>query len=104
MHHRSESIQPGRCSNPLRNFQYQDSHFASPELKKHPFTFKNRNLYLRKSIEPMDFIGTRRGIATIVAFILVLTCVLAGGQPGFLQGSDIVTVSQFVSGVCEDSF
>lgn len=52
----------------------------------------------------MDFIGTRRGIATIVAFILVLTCVLAGGQPGFLQGSDIVTVSQFVSGVCEDSF
>ncbi|KAF4768954.1 hypothetical protein HAV15_008874 [Penicillium sp. str.  len=40
----------------------------------------------------MDFIGTRRGIATIVAFILVLTCVLAGGQPGFLQGSDIVTL------------
>ena len=43
----------------------------------------------------MAFIWALRGVATLVAFILVLICIVAG-QPGFLQGSGIVRVGQYV--------
>lgn len=76
------------------NFQPWTDILSPQDLRKAPAYPVNRTQYLPTAFELMAFLGDLRCMASFVALTLILLCVLAGGQPGFLPGSEIVTVGQ----------